>query len=234
MKIYLQSLILPLSLIVSLTACGVKATEEMNKPSVGEATKGESKNTNAANETSNTNGANTENFLANQNSIAAQTKQPKTVLEFFKLLPQKYFTLEGCADNPTAKNCDRARTEYLESYLEVEDVANGYLKTGCDGAQSCLQMALFKRGDADYLVGLEGSNEETTQNYFLEYKNGEWKDVGASVVPQFSEKNIYEIPRYGTIVKVYSRRKISEVGENEKGAKIYDLVWKNGKFAIPK
>lgn len=233
MKTYLQNLILPLILLASLSACGIKATNESAKIS-GETAKVETQNANAANEATKVNNLNPENFLANQNGATAQTKQPKNVLEFFKLLPQKYFPLEGCSDNPTAKNCERARSEYLKTYLEVEDAANGYLKSGCDGAQSCLEMALFKRGENDYLVGLDVSNEETTRNYFLEYKSGEWKDVGASVVPQFSDKNIYEIPRYGTVVKVYARRQISEAGENEKGAKLYDLTWKDGKFSMQK
>src|SRR5215207_4236630 len=80
----------------------------------------------------------------------SQTKQPRTVREFFSLLPQKYFTLEGCADNPTKPNCDRARRQYIETFLETEDTANGYWKSGCDGAQSCLVLTLFKRPDATY------------------------------------------------------------------------------------
>lgn len=38
----------------------------------------------------------------------AQARQPKTVREFFELLPQKYFPLEGCGANPTKANCDLA------------------------------------------------------------------------------------------------------------------------------
>lgn len=161
----------------------------------------------------------------------APTKQARTVREFFNLLPQKYFPLEGCADNPTERNCARARAEYLKTYLEVEDSANGYLKAGCDGAQSCLQMALFKRPGGDYLVGLEVTHE-TSENYFLDYQNGVWLDVGAKVVPDFSKNNFYEIPRYGTTVQVFKRRQISEAGESEKGAKLYELSWKDGKFTV--
>lgn len=184
-----------------------------------------------------TSGAVEANAAAGEEISTAQkntpAKQPKTVREFFNLLPQKYFSLEGCADNPTAKNCDRARTEYLKTYLEVEDNANGYLKAGCDGAQSCVQMALFKRPAGDYLVGLEVAHE-TSENYFLEYQNGAWSDVGAQVVPDFSKNNFYEIPRYGTTVKVFKRQQISEAGESERGAKLYDLIWKDGKFTVQK
>src|SRR3712207_2031709 len=85
--------------------------------------------------------------------------RPKTVRDFFNLLPQKYFPLEGCAPDRD-RNCVRARAEYLMSFLEVEDTANGYMKGGCDGAQSCFQMALFKRPDATYVVGLTTFFEE--------------------------------------------------------------------------
>src|SRR5689334_12689188 len=113
----------------------------------------------------------------------AQSGQPKTVRDFFNLLPQKYFALEGCSDNPTKRNCDRARAEYLKSYLEIEDTANGYMKGGCDGAQSCFQMALFKRPDGTYLVGLTTFFEAGEESYFLEYAGGVWRDVGSRVVP---------------------------------------------------
>src|SRR5687768_15883661 len=86
-------------------------------------------------------------------SAVAQTKQPKTVRDFFNLLPQKYFPLEGCMPK-TDRNCEKARAEYLNTFLEVEDTANGYLKGGCDGAQTCLEMALFKRPDNTYIVAL--------------------------------------------------------------------------------
>jgi hypothetical protein len=85
-----------------------------------------------------------------EKSVATvQTKQPKTVRDFFNLLPQKYFTIEGCVDNPTRENCDKARAKYLNSFLEIEDIANGYMKGGCDGAQSCFSMALFKRPNGE-------------------------------------------------------------------------------------
>src|SRR5687768_13263611 len=64
---------------------------------------------------------------------STQTKQPKTLREFFALLPPKYFTLEGCEPSKD-KNCDKARAEYIKTFLEVEDTKNGFWKSGCDGA----------------------------------------------------------------------------------------------------
>jgi hypothetical protein len=165
-------------------------------------------------------------------NVAAQSKQPKTVRDFFNLLPQKYFPLEGCFRDRD-KNCEQARREYVKTFLEVEDTANGYWKSSCDGAQSCLRMALFKRPDASYIVAVHTLHETDETNYFLEYKNGKWFDISAKVIPEFSRKNIYELPRYGTTVEVF-RKNFPEPEYSERGEKIYELEWKNGKFSIRK
>jgi len=162
----------------------------------------------------------------------SQTAQPRTVRDFFNLLPQKYFLLEGC-ESQKDKNCDKARREYVKNYLEVEDTANGFWKSGCDGAQSCLQMALFKRPDKTYIVAVQTLNESDETNYFLEYKNGKWFDISAQVIPEFSDKNIYELPRQGTTIEVF-KKDFPEPEYSERGAKIYNLEWKDGKFSRQK
>lgn len=167
-------------------------------------------------------------------ALHAQARQPKTVREFFELLPQKYFPLEGCGDNPTKANCDRARAEYLKQFLEVEDTANGYMKGGCDGAQSCFQMALFKRPDGTYIVGLTTFFEAGEDSYFLEYSGGAWRNIGPKVVPGYGADKIYELPRYGTTVEVYENKLVAGEGYRERGRKLYNLAWKGGKFTIAK
>ena len=165
----------------------------------------------------------------------AQARQPKTVREFFELLPQKYFPLEGCSENPTKANCARARAEYLKLFLEVEDTANGYMKGGCDGAQSCFQLALFKRPDGTYVVGLTTMYEAGEDSYVLEYSGGVWRNIGPKVVPGYGADKAYDLPRYGTTVEVYENKLIAgEEAFRERGRKLYDLAWKGGKFTIAK
>ncbi len=156
-------------------------------------------------------------------------KQPRTVREFFNLLPQKYFTLEGCSP-ANDKNCNQARREYIQTFLEIEDTANGFWKSGCDGAQSCLTMALFKRSDSTYIVALQTEFEMGYTNYFLEYKAGKWSDISARVIPSFSRNKIYDLPQKGTTIEVFAKNKTGE--DSGKGKKLYDLVWKNGKFSV--
>lgn len=167
-----------------------------------------------------------------ETSSKIQTRQPRTVRDFFNLLPQKYFTLEGCEPR-TDRNCDKARGEYIQTFLEIEDTANGYWKSGCDGGQSCLTMALFKRPNGKYIVALTREFELGTDNFFLEYRNGKWFDVSAQIVPNFSKNNLYELPQQGTTVEVFKKRMIEDdIGE--KGAKLYNLLWQNGKFTKQK
>jgi hypothetical protein len=158
--------------------------------------------------------------------------QPKTVRDFFNLLPEKYFTLEGC-DRETDRDCKKARAEYLKSFTQVEDIPNGYFKGACDGAQACIEMTIFKRPDGTYLVGVATEFEMGSNFYFLDYAGGKWEDVSASVVPEYSKKNWYELPRHGTTMKVYAK-KIIERGDDfeasERGKLLYSLAWKGEKF----
>jgi hypothetical protein len=168
---------------------------------------------------------------AKQTEIDPQTSGPRNVRDFFMRLPEKYFVLEGC-DRDKDKDCRKAREEYLNTFGEV-DIANGYIKGGCDGGQACMEMAIFKRPNGSYLVGLATEAEMMNDNYFLDYSNGTWTDVSTSVVPEFSKKNMYAIPRNGTTVQVFSK-KIVEKGADyevsERGPKLYDLEWTDGKF----
>ena len=168
---------------------------------------------------------------AKQTEIDPQAQGPRNVRDFFMLLPEKYFVLEGC-DREKDKDCKKAREEYLKTFGEV-DIANGYIKGGCDGGQSCMEMAIFKRPDGTYLVGLATEAEMMNDNYFLDHRNGSWSDVSSSVIPEFSKKYMYALPRHGTTVQVFAK-KIVEKGADyeasERGAKLYDLEWKDGKF----
>lgn len=162
--------------------------------------------------------------------------QPKTIRDFFMLLPEKYFVLEGCVREKD-KDCRKARLDYLKTFTEVEDTANGYFKGGCDGAQSCIEMTIFKKPDGSYLVAVSTESEMVIEQHFLDYADGKWTDAAGRVIPEFSKKNIYQLPRQGTTMSVFEK-KVTEKGDDyeiaEKGTKLYDLVWKDGKFSIKK
>jgi hypothetical protein len=159
-----------------------------------------------------------------------QTERPKTVRDFFNLMPQKYFTLERCVDKPTKNNCDKARAEYLKNYLEIEDTANGYMKGSCDGAQSCFTMALFKRPNGTYIVAINKLFEMGEETHFLEYSSGKWKDIGLKIIPEYSKEKTYELPRKGTTIEVYELREMKKDSLNAARNLRYSLA--NGNFSI--
>lgn len=172
---------------------------------------------------------------AEEAPVAVQNA-PKSVMDFFALLPEEYFTLEGC-ERATDKDCKKARAEYLKTFTEVSDIKNGYFKGGCDGGQGCIEMAIFKRPNGTYLVGLATFAEMMNDFYFLDYADGKWSDVSTEAVPEFSKQNWYELPRVGTTMKVFSKKIVEKTTEfeiSEKGDRLYEVTWKDGKFAKAK
>ena len=147
-------------------------------------------------------------------------------------LPDKYFTLEGC-EPAKDKGCKKAREDYLRNLLEAEDTANGYLKGGCDGGQECIEMALFKKADGTYVIGVTTTGEMSSNSYFLDYNGTTWTDISSKVVPGYSKKNYYQLPRFGTTIEVFGKQVSDEDADadiGDKGDKMYDLEWKSGKF----
>lgn len=104
-------------------------------------------------------------------SAVGASGEPRTIRDFYMLLPEKYFVLEGC-EREKDKDCRRAKVDYLKTFTEVEDTANGYLKGGCDGGQRCLEMTIFKRPDGTYLVAVSTEGEMIIEQHFLDYDGG--------------------------------------------------------------
>lgn len=155
-------------------------------------------------------------------------KNPKTVRDFFLLLPNDCFEVGCCGDD--------TKESYLKMFLDVEDTANGYMSGNAEGGQGGFEMTLFKRPNGTYIIGFYSFGEVWDDFYFLGYRGGKWFDVSKKVVPDYSKYRSYELPRYGTTVKVYSATPFEE--ESETGVsqheKLYDLEWKKGRFVIKK
>jgi hypothetical protein len=93
---------------------------------------------------------------------------------------------------------------------------------------------LFKKPDNSYLLATSyyGGEEEAENGdlravsylHFFEYKKGKWMDVTKAYLPiPFNRYHIYDLPHYGTTIKV----------SNERNNLIYELQWVNSKF-IPR
>jgi hypothetical protein len=144
----------------------------------------------------------------------SRVKSPRTVVDYYMLLPQRYFEIDR-------------RSLLNPKYGAIVDVKNGYLRPWHDGAQIGWEMCLFKRLDGSYLFAVswhEGPDDGWDPSLdFFSYQNGRLVDVTRSTLPQrFSEKLGYELPRYGTTIRVVT----------ESGKQVYDLVWTRERFQI--
>lgn len=170
-------------------------------------------------------------------SSVQKITQPKSVREYFMLLPKEYWGLECCSDKQ-GKEYQKALEDYLKdpNFAVIIDEKNGYMQGDSDGAQYGIHLALFKRTDGTYLIGLERFGEGAHDNFFLDYKNGSWTEVQQKEVPGYNGNNFYEMPRYGTSIQVFKGNYNSKENPDlrEKGKKLYNLVWKDGKFTIQK
>ena len=182
--------------------------------------------------TANSNAQSSSNSNKNQKPLS----QPNTVREFFFALPKEYFVVEDC-DLTKDSDCKDAKEAYLKKYVTTEDLKNGYLEGGGDGAQSAFKMAIFKRPNGSYLAGLNVLGEAENSSKFLDFVDGKWEDVSIEIVPEFSTTNIYEIPQKGTTVSVFAKRILEQREDfevSEKGEKLYELEWNGGEFSVKK
>ncbi len=78
-------------------------------------------------------------------STSAQNKMPRTVEDFYMLLPAKYI-------QPLGEMKDRKKL------IKTRDVANGYLylsgKAAMPGWEGWAEIALFKKTNGEYVVGV--------------------------------------------------------------------------------
>jgi hypothetical protein len=148
-------------------------------------------------------------------SVVAQSAQPKTVVDYYLMLPDKY-TIE----------VSKERRQHLvrddSGRVVAKDIKNGYLYISGDAGESGMVMTLFKRPDGSYLIGVNPFDEMADDLYFLSYDKGKWSNVTRLVIPKYSRKLSYSLPQHGTTVEV----------SNQAGKKLYDLVWAHGKFTI--
>jgi hypothetical protein len=149
-------------------------------------------------------------------------KQPHTVVDYYLLLPTRYFERE---DDGQRRPKDRLES-IQESAGGILDIKNGYLYAKGDGAQPDLSVCVFKRPDKTYLVAVSHSDADYVFDPFLDfyaYENGRLRDVTKATLPvAIRSELLYELPRFGTTIHVTRRN----------GKRMYDLVWYNGRFRV--
>ena len=132
----------------------------------------------------------------------ARATEPTTVVEFFKLLPQKY-----------AGVSQTRKKELLAVGTTITDIKNGFIEFS-DCAESRSQIAIFRKSDGKRLVAVTYLGEaidpktdelvEASEFHLLQYQHGTWSDLTSSAFPgKLSRGDRVELPRNGTIIKVH-------------------------------
>ena len=162
-----------------------------------------------------------------------QTKPPKTVRDYFKLIPSEYFSISCCEEN---------KDEFIKKYVAVEDNQNGFMEgadTEEDPKYQGFVLKILPPQNGKTVLGLYSHSINWQDYYFLEYKNGKLWNI-SKTIPSYSLDNIYEFPRSGSIIKVYKKKydsptkEINAENSVERGKYLYSLIWQNGKFTVRK
>ena len=149
---------------------------------------------------------------------SAQSRQdPRTVVDYYMLLPDKYFE---------ANRGQRLHWMLNPKRGAIVDIPNGYLFAPGDGAQTDIFTCLFKRSDGSYLVAVGYNDKDEVFEPFLDffiYNRGRLLNVTKSVMPLPFDKSLYyELPRYGTTIKVTTKS----------AKELYDFVWNKRVFRL--
>jgi hypothetical protein len=178
-------------------------------------------------------------------TAAAQSRQPKTVEDFYMALPAKYIS-------PLGKVKDRRKL------IQTSDIANGYLYLSAENAsvdwEGWAEIALFKKTSGEYLIGVVDGDCATlcySGVEFLEYKNGKWTETTKKVLPEISDEMIlarykklfpgdtefdrqnppstnYKLPQKGTTLIMNANT------GGDADAELFQLVWNGARFNLKK
>lgn len=116
-------------------------------------------------------------------NVSAQTKaKPKTVADYFMLLPQKYLSILEYYKNRRAA-------------IETLDVKNGYLDVKAkvwDGETGDAEIALFRQSNGAATIAVAetncGMDDCAGSLTLLEYDGKKWTDITKNVMPEITGK----------------------------------------------
>lgn len=142
----------------------------------------------------------------------AQKVARRSVLDYFSLLPSRYFEVEH-------------RSHLLtKDSRPIIDLKNDYLETIGDGHQPSLQVAVFRYRGRD-VVAVSADHEEGYSFELLRYENLRWRNATGDLSPIASKDELhFKLPRYGTTIQVY----------RSNGTRLANLYWEKGSFTAEK
>lgn len=177
-------------------------------------------------------------FIVVVATSAGFQQQPRDVVDYYLLLPARYLTLGGGAQE-------------RDTAIKIRDIKNGYLRI--EGAwKGYTEIALFRNPDGSALIGVSNVSfgpGPDQRIYFLSYDGKTWIDKTKEVFARAPQSQIaamykkkksredkdygqdvphlYRLPRLGTTIKV-----VTTPGFTEVEITLAELNWENGRFEI--
>lgn len=177
-------------------------------------------------------------FIVEVATSAGFQPQPRDVVDYYLLLPDRYFTLGGGAQE-------------RDTAIKIRDIKNGYLRL--EGAwEGYTEIALFRNPDRSALIAVSNVSlgpGPDQKIYFLSCDGKAWIDKTKEVfarVPQsqiatmYKKKrsredkdygqdvpHVYRLPRLGTTINVVTPPSFTSVEIT-----LAELKWVNGRFEI--
>lgn len=152
--------------------------------------------------------------------IAVVPESSSTVMDYFVQIPAKYI-------QPRFRSLSGNRDQLLQlcNKRGTCDSENGYIDLGS------IMVTLFSRSSGAPIVAVSQSIAGGENVVFLN-PDQNWSDVTSEIVPGYSDRLSYELPRHGTTIVV--RKKQIKEGRPTfpfpQAPPIYNLVWKKGVF----
>ena len=173
---------------------------------------------------------------------ASGQTQPRTVTEFYLMLPGSINGIEGTQETEVLgfendflfyaneRNESKAAiVNYRKSLIKIEDTKNGYLRLESDKWKGWVEVALFKKADGTSLIAISQvacAAKRSGGVMFCTYKNGHWQNVTGQVLPDSSSRRgYYTLPRVGTSITLLCG------GDGcPQGNKLAEFQWDKEKF----
>ena len=150
------------------------------------------------------------------NASAAPSRKPKTVADFFLLVPERVIGYDL-----------QFREELLrgERRGTVIDIKNGYISWNASDNPVEFEFTIFRKNNGKYIVAFSSPGDPDlypSRFFLLSYDNGKWRNVTKALLPVAYNKRLdYKLPRQGrTIVVTRDWRER------------YHLTWANDRFRL--
>lgn len=142
--------------------------------------------------------------------------EPKTVADFFLLVPERY------VGYPLDFRQQLLRGERRGTVI---DLKNGYISWNASDNPEEFEFAIFRKSNGKYIVAFSSPGDPglfPSRFFLLSYVNGKWRDVTRALLPvAFHKRFDYKLPRRGRTIVV-----------SRDWREQYHLTWANNRFRV--